>query len=104
MRIVSFPHGTVSKQTQNNMKKIRLRLAKWLWPKDVCQGDLFTIVRWLRDGKPIADGSWIGQTCRADKVDGDRISFSVFCCHVNRYKPVKSIYLIPGINCEVKMV
>lgn len=91
----------------NTIRKIRLKLALWLWPKDVRQGELFTITRHLRpDGTPTQDGSWVGKTLRADKVDGDRIGFSELneWSTPPRYDRVASIWLVPGKNCLVKPI
>ena len=88
------------------MRKLRFWLAKKIWPKEVKQGELFIIIRHLRDGKPSGDGSWVGETCRADIVDGIRISFSVH----NRWKAyphferIPTLWLVPGKNCVVKAI
>lgn len=90
----------------NLIRKLRLDLAKWIWPKEVKQGDLFTIVRNLRQGIPSTDGSWVGATLRADIVDGDRIGFSELKPYFSptRFDRVGSYWLIPGVNCVVKPI
>lgn len=89
------------------MRKIRLALAKWLWPKDVKQGECFTIVRHIRIGGELTtDGSWVGDNLRADVVDGDRILFSQLNEYGSppEYEKVWGHPLMPGINCIVKPI
>ncbi len=89
------------------MKKLRLILAKWLWPKEVKAGELFTIVNHLNaEGAPTRDGSWVGDTLRAEIVDGDRIAFSKHNEYgpVPRFDPVKGFWLLPGKNCTLKLL
>lgn len=85
------------------MDALRLRLAMWLWPKTVRQGDYFTLTAILQFGKPCNDGSWVGHTLRADKVEGDRIHFSDWSRYAKRFDPVGHA-LVPGVNCSVKLV
>lgn len=87
------------------IKQLRLKLANWIWPKEVKQGELFTIIRHLRsDGQPSTDGSWCGDTLRADVVDGDRISFSTHDEHMpGRFYKV-SHWLIVNQNCIVRPI
>lgn len=90
-----------------NTKSLRLKLAQWLWPKEVTQGELFTITRHLRNGSPTQDGSWVGRTLRADKVQGDTIFFSErldFQSTGITWDRCHTVPLIPGKNCEVKLV
>jgi hypothetical protein len=102
------PPKASNDQTQNaRLLKIinmaRLRLAMWIWPKVVREGDCFTLTAILRLGNPTNDGSWVGYTLRADKVEGDRILFSEWYSHSRRFSPVNHM-LIPGVNCRVKLV
>ena len=85
----------------NTIRKIRLAIAKALWPKEVRQGDLFTVVRILRMGALTDDGSWVGKTLKAHRVDGDRIQFVEL--EWWNQKPC-SHWLVPGVNCIVKPV
>src|SRR5690606_7529479 len=86
-----------------SFRRLRIALSKWLWPKTIKQGELFTIIRWLRDGRPWIDGSWVGETLRADIVDGPRISFSVLreFCDPPRWERVRTVQLIPDHNCDL---
>ena len=82
-------------------------LAKWLWPKEVGQGELFTIVRHMSaDGTLTNDGSWVGKTLRAEFVDGDRIAFSELneWATVPHFDHVANLWLVPGKNCLVKPI
>lgn len=88
---------------QKALNAIRLKLAQWLWPKVVKRGDYFTIIRILQYGKPTNDGSWVGDTLRADSVQGDRVHFSQWQSYSKRFAPVSHV-LIPGVNCELKLV
>lgn len=91
----------------NLIRRIRLALAKWLLPKDVREGELFTITRHLYvNGEANNDGPWVGDILRADRVEGDRIAFSVLRQYVSSpsgFEPV-NYWLIPGKNCLVKPI
>lgn len=84
------------------VRKIRLSLAKWIWPKTVKQGELFTIVRWNLD---YTENSWVGETLRADIVDGNRISFSKYNSYAQppQWQKVKDYWLFPETKCTIKL-
>jgi len=64
-----------------NIRKIRLRLANWIWPHDLKVGDKFTLVRWTKTG----DRSWIGGELEVVTIIGELVRFKYAIGSYNYY-------------------